>query len=430
MLHAGLAKADITPPVGIHLAGYAARTEPSRKVGFPLYAKAAVFEAGGQVAAIVATDLLCVTDAITREVRRGVREQTAIPQDHVLLCATHTHSGPLLEHMSSVEDEVVDSEWIQGVLVTRVVQAVREAYASRRPAEIRSGHCDAHGANYNRRLIRADGTIATVFELCRKDPAAFLGWQFGPTDPQLKVLSICSGGSPRGLIVNFSCHPTCNDFGTQAISADFPGPLTAQLEAKTGGVCLHTTSCSAETVASVRNSTFMASALSRAAMSVIESSQRQAPTPAAAVWARRKMIRLPLRMMPTVAQARERFDRDTAAKSDQRFLARRWLMYAEMYEGQTHLDTEMQVIGIGNVAFIGLPGEVSVEIGLTMKELIRRQWPHIDPYLVTQANSWTGEAMLDHVYEDGGSESRTTRLGPGCRAALLDDVADLLGGCP
>ncbi len=71
-----------------------------------------------------------------------------------------------------------------------------------------------------------------------------------------------------------------------------------------------------------------------------------------------------------------------------------------------------------------------MEIGLAAKDMIRAQWPQIDPYLITQANSWTGEAMLDHAYEDGGSESRTTRLGPGCHAALLEGIGVLLSGSP
>ena len=101
-------------------------------------------------------------------------------------------------------------------------------------------------------------------------------------------------------------------------------------------------------------------------------------------------------------------------------------MYAEQYEGQTHLETEIQVIGVGDILFIGLPGEVSVEIGLSLKSEIANQFGKRNVFLITQANDWTGETIPDKAYEEGGSEPTTTRLGPGSEEVVVDSVMDLL----
>ena len=101
-------------------------------------------------------------------------------------------------------------------------------------------------------------------------------------------------------------------------------------------------------------------------------------------------------------------------------------MYAEQYEAQTHLETEVQIIGMGDILFIGLPGEVSVEIGLSLKSKIKNEFGRADVFVITQANDWTGETIPDRAYEEGGSEPTTTRLGPGSEEVVVDSVMDLL----
>lgn len=88
VLKAGFAKVDITPPVGIGLAGYASRTGPSKAVGQPLYSKAIVLESGNTTVCIAANDLLFVTAALANGVRMLVQERIGIPPEYILLSAT------------------------------------------------------------------------------------------------------------------------------------------------------------------------------------------------------------------------------------------------------------------------------------------------------------------------------------------------------
>ena len=93
-VHAGVAHATITPPVGATLVGYFARKGGSTSERDPLYATALVLDDGQDRVALLSCDLLWVHPSLVDEVRASVHEATGIAPDHVMICCTHTHSGP------------------------------------------------------------------------------------------------------------------------------------------------------------------------------------------------------------------------------------------------------------------------------------------------------------------------------------------------
>src|SRR6476661_8766045 len=96
---AGVARVDITPPLGLPLRGWAARNARAKAAREPLIAQALVLDDGqtGGQAAIVAIDLPHVGRGLSNDVRERVHASTGIPQSSVLLNASHTHSAPPLD---------------------------------------------------------------------------------------------------------------------------------------------------------------------------------------------------------------------------------------------------------------------------------------------------------------------------------------------
>src|SRR5688572_30234437 len=101
-LAAGVARVSITPPVGIHLSGFAGRA-PSTGVHDPLTATALVLaerDRGADAAshvAIVALDLAGLHgDEITPRIKTAVEAATGIPPERVFLVCSHTHYGPVI----------------------------------------------------------------------------------------------------------------------------------------------------------------------------------------------------------------------------------------------------------------------------------------------------------------------------------------------
>src|SRR5437764_3582575 len=94
-LTAGAAAVDVTPPRGCPMAGYYS-ARGAEGTHDPLHAKALVFEKDGTRAALVALDLIGTTRGLVEESRRLIEKDTGIPGGHVMISATHSHTGPVL----------------------------------------------------------------------------------------------------------------------------------------------------------------------------------------------------------------------------------------------------------------------------------------------------------------------------------------------
>ena len=93
-LHAGVAVADITPPIGYRMSGYF-NERLSTSVLNPLHAKALVLRQGDTRAAMVFCDIIGLSPDVSRQARERAQRETGIPAENILLAATHTHTGPL-----------------------------------------------------------------------------------------------------------------------------------------------------------------------------------------------------------------------------------------------------------------------------------------------------------------------------------------------
>jgi neutral/alkaline ceramidase-like enzyme len=195
MLHVGLGRADITPPVGTELAGFGPYLErKSERVLHPLWARACVFRLGRTKLALVQLDLVGVIAPIAAAIRRRVRETTGIPGKNVMICCSHTHSGPSTS--SSIAWGEPNPTYIKA-LPKKVARAVKAANTSLRPAE----------------LFYAEGRIEKV--------AVNRVGRAGKLDSRLVVLRIEAGGEVIGFISHCSVHPVVLGERNRVISGDF-----------------------------------------------------------------------------------------------------------------------------------------------------------------------------------------------------------------
>jgi len=149
-LEAGAAKADITPPIGFPMWGYAARHDkPSVGVLDPLFARALVFQAGE---AKIALDGLDLGRAPTRDSVQRIRD--ALKKDgftELFLVASHTHHGPVLELDTWPKPEKPYTRELEDKLIA----VIKKADAARVPARFGVGSAETK-LNRNRQSKRAD----------------------------------------------------------------------------------------------------------------------------------------------------------------------------------------------------------------------------------------------------------------------------------
>src|SRR5688572_1575221 len=93
-LRIGTATQNITPKLGIPLAGYYSE-RGADGVHDPLNAKVIVLESGGTKAALVSLDLISTLSSTVEDARKLIEQQTGIPGKNVMISGTHSHTGPI-----------------------------------------------------------------------------------------------------------------------------------------------------------------------------------------------------------------------------------------------------------------------------------------------------------------------------------------------
>jgi len=225
-LSAGVARIEITPPVGSPMGGYSARSGPSTGVHDPLFATVLVLKSPGMTVAVVSCDLRSFPSerivALARERRLA---------DHVLIAVTHNHSGPLTwEDKSWPRPE---RSWFADT-EDKILQAIETAGKQMFPARIAAGFGDVY-LGHNRRTVNPDGKVTMLWRNSERAPTA-------PLDPSVGVIRIDDDkGKPRALIVNYACHAVVLGPDNRSISADYPGYLARRIEHELpGALCLFT----------------------------------------------------------------------------------------------------------------------------------------------------------------------------------------------
>ena len=261
-LKAGASKVNITPPLGVKLIG--SKGYPSDDILDDLYVKSLVLSDGETTLAIVSTDLLySPLEDITNPVREIVKEKVGIPNQNVLICATHTHSGPEVFRRSKLapvqrKNEDIDQSYLRS-LINKIAGSVSIAYQNMKEVKIGAAKSELPEIIYNRRPRKADGLVEMAFTLpvevtaTKKIVEDAEGnvrvtftmpegkkREFGPVDPEICVLRAedMDGGIVASL-VDFGCHPvSIYPHLNNSISADYPAYTAKVVEEMEGGICL------------------------------------------------------------------------------------------------------------------------------------------------------------------------------------------------
>ncbi|MFM8400242.1 MAG: hypothetical protein ACKOAH_20625, partial [Pirellula sp.] len=94
-LAVGFGTSDITPSKPTPMAGYYG-VRYSTATHDPLWAKATLLDDGSTKVAMIALDLISTNPWMVRETRKLIEEKLGIPPSHVMISATHSHTGPML----------------------------------------------------------------------------------------------------------------------------------------------------------------------------------------------------------------------------------------------------------------------------------------------------------------------------------------------
>ncbi len=212
-ISAGWSTIDITPDVGTDMGGYWARPGASVGIHDELRGSVLLFEDATQRVGIISLDLVGLDASHADELRQCVAAQIGMSPDNLLLCSTHTHSGPLslsFRGMGETPSDYLDS------LAPRLMQAARTASERLEPCELSTASATADLA-INRRAQRPGALHDGM------DPE-----QLVPSQAHALHIETSRG---RALLVHYPCHPVVLGGANQLISAEWPGVMVRHIEA-------------------------------------------------------------------------------------------------------------------------------------------------------------------------------------------------------
>ncbi len=214
LLFAAAARAGITPPVGVPLAGFGARKgKTSVGVHDSLYVRIIALQADDRLVFIIGYDALLLHPDLARH----IEQRAGLKPEQLYFTATHTHSGPGGWGHGFVEEQFSGppDQRVADMLVDSTIAALQRAQHHMVPAQWRTGMIDAPLFIRNR-LLGDKGTV----------------------DDDLAYLSLCSGGKPLAVLASYSAHATVLSERNMTFSGDYPGYLERRLEKETGAVAL------------------------------------------------------------------------------------------------------------------------------------------------------------------------------------------------
>jgi hypothetical protein len=224
----GFGKVDITPRVGVELAGFGPfRNRHSIAVRDRLWSRAMAVSCDDRIAVLVSNDLIQLRVPQVARVRELVGDATGLAPEQIMVHCTHTHSGPATGSLTGWGDP--DCPYLE-ILPGRIARAACEAVGNLQEATLSHAEVPCEGIGLNREWDRDAPPLEEV--LCED-------WR--PAKPELtdttcQVLAAHdAAGRMLGFASYFGCHPVVCCAESRYISGDFVGVATNLLERENPG---------------------------------------------------------------------------------------------------------------------------------------------------------------------------------------------------
>ena len=397
-MRAGAARMDITPTQPVTLAGYASRTNVSRGIHDPLSARAIAFAQGDRKLVLVSIDNLGFYNNTASPLREEVLQACGLEPSGLFLCAIHTHSAPALTLNAEKghPNNVAYTKWLQG----KLVEVVRQALDRLTPVQLGVGS-GSSPVGVNRREVTQDNTAKPRIVLGRNP------WAM--TDREVQVLKVARADNrdPLAVVFDYPTHSTSLGPGNYMVSGDIHGLAAQFLEKYLGGDVVTPEFAGASgnidpwvrvlpdfrtTNGWVPEPVLMGTMLGEEVERVLEGIKNStANGPMRTAF---KTIGLPGK------PGSEEQPADAARPAT----------------------INITVARLGDIAFVGLGGEVFNELGKAIKSAS----PFRTTFVMTHCNGAAGYMPTRPSYEEGGYEVQSSPFAPGAGEQLVEEATRML----
>lgn len=404
MLEIGVSNINITPEIGLAMAGFAGRAGYSIGCHDPLTVRALVV---GETA-LVTADVIGIDAALSER----VRNRSSLPDNAITITATHTHSGPL--SMPGRLSGDCDPNFMES-LETALISAIETAFKSRKPAQLFGGVGKATDFAKNRR--HSNKIVNKDIPILRFDNAK---------------------GEPIAILVSYACHPVVLGADNLLWTADYIHFFRKELESAyptavvvfaTGGAADVNTGHSATSSLSNKpnpNRSFptaerigksLSQAVCRAKMQVLGHYCGAAET----------FTKLNFRSteMESKEELVQKWNMEAGRGKSKKAIFEVWIEWAQnfMDKNLDPMPVRCTALNWGGASLVALPGEIFSETALRITQSISSGYP---VFLLSYADDNPGYIPPNSEYEYGGYEINEAHRFYGLGAAFAPGSAERL----
>lgn len=404
-MQVGFSSTDITPPVGAHIPGGYAPV-PAQGVRDPLEVTAAVLASDQVTLAVVGVDAVSLSTEDVLAARELAEQLSGVPAAHILVAASHTHSGGPANDVLGTDS---DPHYRQHI-VRQIASAVAEARRCAVPAQLAWASGRAEGLAWNRRWVLRDGSHRTHAD--PTDPEVV--GRAGPDDPQVLLLAARDlDGRLLGFVGNFTCHTTV--MGGALFSACYPGAWRRLLHRLTGGVLVFLNGAMGDVTQVNKLSDLpqkgpeaverIARALTGESLKLL-ADMRWHPDPPLGVTS--EVLAILFRVPDAQQLAADRAllaANPWPSREPEVIMARERVLLQEYIDRVGTARCEVKCMRIGDLAIASSPGQMFCEFGLQTKQ--RSPFPHT--MFVSLANGNIGYIPTAEAMRRGGYEPTLCR---------------------
>ena len=441
-IQAGFSRVNITPPLGIDMGGYFIQRIADGILD-NLEINTLALRKQDKTVLLMAFDTLGMWKEYVERLKDAITKATDIPADAILIHSTHTHtSGRLGNGPALTPQETAYGEYVLQASVTAAVNAIQDLKNSK----LGLGVSEAKHIAFNRRYLMKDGSTRTNPGVNNPDIVQCIGL----LDEQVNVLRFLREDGSNLVIVNFGNHP--DTIGGTKISADWPGFTRRTLER-----ALENTKCIVFNGAQgdinhvnvfpkggdlndmfldfdnvsrgYGHSRHLGNVLAGAVMQVYD---KVTFTNVDELNYVQKTIFVRSNKPKTeeMEEARYIHQMHMNGKDSELPYAGMLLTTAvadaarkiRMENSPDYLPLPLSAIKIGNIAFVGIPGEPFAGIGIALKET--EGWDMILPCCM--ANAKEGYFPMKDSYEEGGYEAKSSPFASGVAEQIIQEGVSLL----
>jgi len=404
MLQCGAAKANINPDLPIHLVGYRPDLLATG-VHDDLHVVALYLENDGERVALLTYDTVTIDTEFVEEVQARCAKASGLPPRSILTTVSHSHSTPMVRRNRTrgPKRSPLANDAYRERVIQRSVEALENAQSSAEAVTVQYNSSRIR-ENLNRRVFFPSGQY--FYQPKQKNLEAIAD---GLVDDELGVIFFkrAEGEGYVATLVNYTAHPlTIGDTSTQ-VSADYPGVLKREIEESLGGVAVFVQGACGDNHPLGAEAGFsrcdqMGKALAQKALYHRWDAVELDDLPLSSAY---EEIVLPV-------MSKEEFD---ALPPN---FAAEWGPVREECLAEGGLKTWFSLWTLGPILFIGVPGEITAEVGMMLK------WssPFPKTFVMFLATDHVGYISHRNAYTWGGYEVLTSPVSCQAGRKLCDEV--------